>query len=183
MFPILMFNFYKWIILLLLVAFPLSQGCSSIFPSKRKISKPIPAEKKISPKKRAPRKSKKSILKWPVKGKITSRFGLRKGRQHDGIDIAAKKGTKIVAAGSGKVIFSGKGPTGYGNMIIIKHSSNYVTVYAHNSKNRVRVGKRVKKGETIGYVGSTGRSTGPHLHFEIRKKLVPQNPLKYLPRK
>jgi len=73
------------------------------------------------------------FLIWPVKGQLTSRFGNRSGRHHDGIDIGARKGTPIVAAAGGKIMFSGWGPTGYGLMLIIKHKSNLTTVYAHNS--------------------------------------------------
>ena len=120
-------------------------------------------------------------LIWPVKGMVTSRFGNRRGRHHDGIDIGARKGTAIVAAADGKVMFSGWGPTGYGKMIIIKHAGHLTTVYAHNNKNWVKKNMPVKKGQKIGAVGSTGRSTGPHLHFEVRNDTHPRNPLKYLP--
>ena len=115
-----------------------------------------------------------------MKGRLTSRYGIRKGRKHDGIDIAAQKGSTIYAAASGKVIFSGWGPTGYGKMIIIKHKQKWVTVYAHNYKNLVKKNDRVKKGEKIALVGTTGRATGPHLHFELRDNREPVNPLNYL---
>ncbi len=118
---------------------------------------------------------------WPVEGKLTSRFGLRGTARHEGIDIAAPAGTKIVAAAGGKVIFSGWGPSGYGKIIMIKHSSKYVTVYSHNSKNLVLAGKSVKQGDVIAYVGKTGKANGNHLHFEVRVNLVPRNPLLYLP--
>ena len=126
---------------------------------------------------------KKGVLVWPVQGLLTSRFGKRWGNNHDGIDIGAPKGTPVVAAAAGKVEFSGWGPTGYGKMVIIKHKNHLTTVYAHNSKIWVKKGNRVKQNQRIADVGNTGRSTGPHLHFEVRNDTHPQDPLKYLPRK
>jgi len=137
-------------------------------------------------KKATPKKNIKAItgfLIWPVKGQLTSRFGNRSGRHHDGIDIGARKGTPIVAAAGGKVMFSGWGPTGYGLMIIIKHKNNLTTVYAHNAYIHVHKNQMVKQGQRIASVGSTGRSTGPHLHFEVRNDSNPMNPLDYLPKK
>jgi murein DD-endopeptidase MepM/ murein hydrolase activator NlpD len=118
---------------------------------------------------------------WPVQGRITSGFGARNGQQHDGIDIAAPKGTPVHAAEAGKVVYSDNGLRGYGNLIIIQHPGNFSSVYAHNSRNIVSVDAKVRKGQTIGYVGNTGRSRGDHLHFEIRRKVKPENPIKYLP--
>ena len=135
--------------------------------------------------KRALNKSIKAIkgfLIWPVKGQLTSRFGNRSGRHHDGIDIGARKGTSIVAAAEGKVMFAGWGPTGYGLMIIIKHKNGLTTVYAHNSHIHVHKNQMVKQEQRIASIGSTGRSTGPHLHFEVRNDSHPMNPLKYLPK-
>ena len=124
----------------------------------------------------------KGFLIWPVKGQLTSRFGNRSGRHHDGIDIGARRGTSIVAAAEGKVMFAGWGPTGYGLMIIIKHKNGLTTVYAHNSHVHIYKNQMVKKGQKIASVGSTGRSTGPHLHFEVRNDSLPMNPLNYLPK-
>ncbi|MBT6716587.1 MAG: M23 family metallopeptidase [Nitrospina sp.] len=135
------------------------------------------AKKKNSPTVR-PRKG---VLVWPAKGTLTSGFGKRNGRQHEGIDIAAPKGTPIYSAAAGEVVFSGWGPTGYGKMVIIKHQHHLTTVYAHNSKILVKKGTRVKQGQKISLMGSTGRSTGPHLHFEVRNDTKPKNPIKYLP--
>ncbi len=123
------------------------------------------------------------ILIWPTKGTLSSGFGKRDGRQHEGIDIAGPKGTPIYSAADGKVVFSGWGPTGYGKMVIIKHQHHLTTVYAHNSKLLVKKGSQVKQGQKISLMGSTGRSTGPHLHFEVRNDTHPKNPLKYLPSK
>ncbi len=110
---------------------------------------------------------------WPLKEsyRITSSYGHRKIRKkrsmHKGIDIGAKKGSSIVAAESGKVIYSGWMGS-YGNVTIIAHNNDYHTVYAHASRNFSKRGELVEKGQTIAQVGSTGRSTGNHLHFEIR---------------
>lgn len=120
-------------------------------------------------------------LSLPVKGQITSRFGLRidpidgKLRHHNGIDIAVPKGTKVNPVLPGKVIYSGYS-NGYGNCVIIEHEGGIQTVYAHNSKNLVKVGDIVSKDEVIALSGATGRTTGPHLHFEVRKQGVPLNP-------
>lgn len=124
----------------------------------------------------------KGKLAWPVKGTLTSKYGKRKGRMHEGIDIGAKTGTPIHAADGGKVMFSGWGPTGYGRMLIIKHTDHMTTLYAHTSKNLVAKNSHVSKGQLIGRVGATGRATGPHLHFEVRNDAAPKNPLHYLPR-
>mgnify|MGYP002633930641 FL=1 len=125
----------------------------------------------------------KGFLIWPSKGTLTSRFGMRDGRKHEGIDIAAPKGTPIHSAADGDVVFSGWGPTGYGKMVIIKHKHHLTTLYAHNSKLIVKKGSRVKQGQRISLMGSTGRSSGPHLHFEVRNDTHPKDPIKYLPLK
>ena len=118
-------------------------------------------------------------LKWPVSGHITSRFGRRWGRLHKGVDIANKKGTPIYAAESGKVIASGR-QGGYGIRVEIDHGSGLKTLYAHMSKTAVSSGTSVSRGQLIGYVGSTGNSTGPHLHFEVEVNGSNKNPLNYL---
>ncbi|MBF0492338.1 MAG: peptidoglycan DD-metalloendopeptidase family protein [Deltaproteobacteria bacterium] len=106
--------------------------------------------------------------------RVTSGFGFRgdplEGDQrfHQGMDLAYPKRTPIQAAAEGKVVFSGK-KGGYGNAVMIQHDQGYTSLYGHADENLVKVGARVKKGEVIAYSGSTGRSTGPHLHFEIRK--------------
>ncbi len=115
----------------------------------------------------------------PVKGKISSKYGPRWGREHAGIDIAAPTGTNVFASMAGKVSFSGW-HGGYGNLIIIDHGNGLQTYYAHNSKLLVRKGQTVDKGTHIAEVGSTGNSTGPHSHFEIRKNGTPVNPYNYL---
>ncbi len=117
---------------------------------------------------------------WPVNGTVTSQFGIRNGRRHDGIDISAPSGTPIYAANGGKVVFSSR-MSGYGNTVILRHEDKFFSIYSHNSKNLAKKGKSVKKGELIAYIGSTGRSTGPHLHFEIRHGQKARNPLFFLP--
>jgi murein DD-endopeptidase MepM/ murein hydrolase activator NlpD len=118
---------------------------------------------------------------WPVKGRLTGIFGTRNGRRHEGIDLAAKPGTLIRASESGRVIYSGNGLGAYGNVVIVRHSKRYVTVYAHNRKNRVRKGSFVDKGDVIAEVGETGNATGPHLHFEVRCDERARDPLDFLP--
>ena len=128
----------------------------------------------------------KEFLRTPVNfTRISSRFTtkryhpvLHKFRSHKGVDYAAKRGTPIRAAGDGKVIFKGK-KGGYGRVVMIQHGGKYTTVYAHlNSYNKkIRVGKKVKQGQTIAYLGSSGLATGPHLHYEFRVNGVHRNPL------
>ena len=119
-------------------------------------------------------------MSWPTNGSLSSRFGRRWGRHHSGIDIANKKGTPIYAADSGTVSYSGFNSGGYGNLIKINHGGGISTWYAHLSSRLVSSGQSVKKGQVIGYMGSTGRSTGPHLHFEVRVNGSAKNPLNYL---
>jgi len=117
---------------------------------------------------------------WPVNGTINSGFGPRGSGFHDGIDIAAPEGTPILAIEAGEVIYSDQ-LRGYGNMVILRHAGGIVSVYAHNESNLVREGQKVARGEVVAKVGSTGRVTGPHLHFEIRRNNAAQDPLRYLP--
>ncbi|MBW1972044.1 MAG: peptidoglycan DD-metalloendopeptidase family protein [Deltaproteobacteria bacterium] len=118
---------------------------------------------------------------WPVNGTISRGFGIFKGGiKHTGIDIRAPRGSPIRAAERGVVIYSGNSVRGYGNMIIIKHPHGYTTVYAHNQRNLVNEEMIVRKGEVIAQVGRTGNASGYHLHFEIRYKTKPINPLNFL---
>jgi Peptidase family M23 len=123
---------------------------------------------------------------WPVRGEVTAGFGERmdpfsgEGSFHPGLDIAAPRGTPVEAAGDGIVLNAGRGEAGYGNEIVIDHGSGITTCYAHLSKIFVVVGQEVKKGEVIGEVGITGRTTGPHLHYEVRVHQTPVNPERFL---
>ena len=116
----------------------------------------------------------------PVSGIITSRFALRSSGNHTGLDIATSAGTTIAAAAGGTVIFSGWDTYGLGNCVKISHGNGVETVYGHCSKLYVKVGQTVAQGEAIAAVGSTGNSTGPHLHLEIKLNGVRQNPQLYL---
>ena len=119
---------------------------------------------------------------WPTIGRISSLFGeIRAGGYiHKGLDIAASLGTKIYSAASGKVIYTGW-QGGYGNTIMICHGSGITTVYGHLGKIMIKTGQFLNKGDLIGLVGSTGRSTGPHLHYEIRINGIRVDPMEYLP--
>jgi murein DD-endopeptidase MepM/ murein hydrolase activator NlpD len=119
-------------------------------------------------------------LIWPVRGPVTSGYGMRWGRMHQGIDIGAGTGVPIRAAKGGTVTFAGT-MSGYGNVVIIDHGGGFSTLYAHQSRLGSSVGQDVGQGQVIGYVGSTGHSTGPHLHFETRVNGSPRNPRNYLP--
>lgn len=114
---------------------------------------------------------------WPTRGYLSSTFG----RGHTGIDIANGTGTAIVAADDGYVRQAGRDSGGYGNMVVIDHGNGYVTRYAHLNSILVNAGDSVKKNQKIGTMGTTGRTTGPHLHFEVLKGGTYQNPLSYLP--
>ncbi|NLW07755.1 MAG: M23 family metallopeptidase, partial [Clostridia bacterium] len=122
---------------------------------------------------------------WPVRGPISSHFGYRVSpfgwRQefHDGLDIAAPYGTEVQAAGDGEVIFAGY-QAGYGYTIIIDHGYGLTSKYSHNSRNLVKEGEKVTRGQVICRVGSSGRSTGPHLHFGVMLNNQPVDPLDYL---
>lgn len=118
-------------------------------------------------------------FRWPVSGaRLTSSYGKRWGRMHNGVDLVSSNKT-IMASDSGVVSFAGK-KSGFGNAIIIDHKNGYETLYGHLSKISVKKGDKVEKGEKIGVMGNTGRSTGTHLHFEVHKNGSIQNPMKYL---
>ncbi len=122
---------------------------------------------------------------WPTRGWITSGFGYRKSpftnlkEKHEGWDIAARSGSQIRATADGVISASGR-DYGYGKMVEIDHGYGVVTRYGHNSKNLVKAGARVKRGQVIALVGSTGRSTGPHLHYEVLLNGVPVSPKNYI---
>lgn len=110
---------------------------------------------------------------------ISSPFGMREGRMHDGVDLAAEFGAPIFACADGTVTFCSTSP-GYGNLVILSHENGFESYYAHCSALFVTVGETVLAGKEIAAVGSTGNSTGPHLHFEIRKDGIPEDPLLHI---
>jgi len=135
-------------------------------------------------------KGQKSLLSatpsiWPARGWVTSGFGLRVSpftglrEKHEGYDIGARHGSDVRATADGVVVVQGR-ETGYGNMVELDHGYGMRTRYGHNSKNLVKVGDRVKRGQVIAQVGNTGRSTGPHVHYEVLLNGVPVNPKNYI---
>ena len=122
----------------------------------------------------------KGALQWPAKCGVTSGFGFRWGRRHEGLDIACPHGHPVGAAAAGTILEAG--PAGaYGNLVLIDHGGGIVTAYGHNSAILVSAGEKVKAGEIIAREGSTGRSTGPHIHFEVRINGEPRDPRPFLP--
>jgi murein DD-endopeptidase MepM/ murein hydrolase activator NlpD len=117
---------------------------------------------------------------WPVEGRLREGFDDTEGKRHTGLDISSPAGTAIKASASGRVIYSDNTIRGYGNLIILRHSEEFVTIYAHNEVNLVEEGEWVEAGQVIGRVGQSGRATGPHLHFEIRRNNKAIDPLLYL---
>ncbi|PCI37278.1 MAG: hypothetical protein COB53_06995 [Elusimicrobia bacterium] len=151
----------------------------------------IKTRPKHLPKGRKPKRSAKSFpvpvykgdWMWPLKaGVVSSEFGPRWGKSHNGLDIAAKMGTPVYASADGQVVYAGNKLTGYGNVVILQHDQKTTTLYAHNKKLKVKVGQKVKRGRIIALLGSTGRSTGPHVHYEIRGSKGPVSPRKILPK-
>ncbi|AIF51869.1 M23 family metallopeptidase [Pelosinus sp. UFO1] len=143
----------------------------------------LPTPPSITPKPAANLVATPSI--WPVRGTITSGFGWRispfgDGNElHPGVDIAYTMGAPVVATADGEVVASGPAG-GYGNLVQIDHGNGIATLYGHNSQLAVNVGQQVKKGQVIAYAGSTGKSTGPHVHYEVRINNTPIDPMKYL---
>lgn len=118
---------------------------------------------------------------WPMNGRVISDYGsTTSGERNDGINIAAAYGEPIHAAADGEVSYSGSDLKSYGNLVLIKHSDNYVTAYAHAERLLVSRGDHVVKGQIIGYAGNTGDVSSPQLHFEIRRGVTPVNPLPLL---
>jgi murein DD-endopeptidase MepM/ murein hydrolase activator NlpD len=150
----------------------------------------VKGKKKVTYTRKVKVDSKSSRFGMPLRhARITSSFSrsryhpiLKRYRPHHGTDFGARRGTPLLAVNAGKVIFSGR-MGGYGNVVKIKHNGGYVSLYAHQSRRRVKKGQWVKKGQIIGYVGSTGRSTGPHLHFGLKKNGKWINPMSVLRKK
>jgi hypothetical protein len=150
----------------------------------------VMGREKITYRRRVPIKSKANRFGMPLRHvRITSSFSYRRWhpilhryRPHHGTDFGAKRGTPLLAVNSGKIVFAGR-MRGYGKVVKIKHKGGYVSLYAHQSRIHVKLGQWVKKGQIIGYVGSTGRSTGPHLHFGLTKNGKWIDPMKVLRKK
>ncbi|MFN8945850.1 MAG: M23 family metallopeptidase [Pseudobdellovibrionaceae bacterium] len=124
----------------------------------------------------------RTTFDWPVQNaRFTRGYLPNKRRPHLGIDLAAPKGTPILASQSGIVVYAGRDFKGYGNMILIENGQGWASLYAHLNQFFVTEGSKVKQGEVIGAMGSTGRATGVHLHYEIRKNKGPVDPLPLLP--
>jgi lipoprotein NlpD len=121
----------------------------------------------------------KGQLDWPLRGVLYARFGKKGTDAHDGIDLAAPLGTPVKTAAPGHVLYAGE-QHGYGLIAIVEHENGLVTLYAHNRDLRVKAGQQVREGQVIATVGESGRTSGPHLHFEVRKEGEPVDPLDYL---
>lgn len=120
-------------------------------------------------------------FRWPVRGRIISGFGTEpNGQRNDGINLAVPEGTSVKAAEAGTVIYAGNELEGYGNLVLIRHADDWVSAYAHNSELMVKKGDKVRRGQTIAVAGMSGSVTSPQVHFELRKKAKPVNPLDYL---
>ncbi len=160
---------------------PASKGAA---PAESKPSSPVirrrPSQPPPAAVPRPPAVTGKGFI-WPVRGRIISGFGAKaKGLRNDGINIASRRGARVVAAENGVVVYAGNELRGFGNLLLIKHSGGWVTAYAHNDKVLVKRGARVAKGQQIATVGSTGSVKNPQLHFEMRRGRVARDPRKYL---
>ena len=131
--------------------------------------------------KESPKGKSSGTISQPCSGVLTSRFGSRNGRQHKGIDISGKENSDITAADGGTVVFAGWDDSGYGNIIKIDHGNGYTTIYAHCNALYVSEGTKVSQGDVIAALGNTGRSTGPHVHFEVVETQTgaPIDPLRF----
>ena len=142
-----------------------------ITPESARADRPAPPELPRGP----------SPFVWPVEaGMVTSTFGARGATHHDGIDIGSREGAPVRATRAGRVLYADH-LRGYGNLIIVAHDDGYATVYAHNRENRTHAGAAVRQGEVIALIGQTGKTSGPNLHFEVRKDNIARNPVFFLP--
>ena len=149
-------------------------------PKRTSIMAKAPSKGKTVP--APPARTGKGFL-WPVKGRVLSSYGGKsEGLQNDGINIAAPRGAPVRAAENGVVAYSGNELRGFGNLLLLKHSGGWVTAYAHNDTLLVKRGDKIKKGQPIAKVGSSGSVKYPQLHFELRKGKKAIDPIKYLPK-
>lgn len=148
-------------------------------PSTKIVSKPIITTKPVEIEKN---NNIKTTFIWPLKGKIVEKYGEKPGfRKNDGIDIEASENTPFHAVADGTVVYAGNQLEGYGWLILVRHTNNFVTAYAYGAEIFVAENDIVKKGQKIGNVGLTGRAATPRLHFQIRKGTEAINPMNYLP--
>jgi len=125
----------------------------------------------------------KGGYRWPLDaGIVSSEFGRRWKKAHEGLDIAADEGEPVYASAAGRVLYADSRMRGYGNVVILRHDSAVTTLYAHNQLLKVRLGENVAQGQVIALLGSTGASTGPHVHFEMRRANAALDPRKILPK-
>lgn len=144
---------------------------------------PRPATASAEPEKKQPKLVKvgkgSGALAWPLRGVLYARFGKKGKEPHDGVDLAAPAGLPVKTAAPGTVLFAGE-QKGYGLIVIVEHDGGLITLYAHNRDLRVKTGQKVRDGQVVATVGDSGRTSGPHLHFEVRKEGVPVDPLDFL---
>jgi len=139
------------------------------------------ASKSVAPESDFSSKAGKGVFIWPAQGKILNKFGSQSQNVYKGIEIGVPKGTKVVAAASGKVIYSGNAIPGYGNLVIVEHSDSFFSVYGYNQKNLVKMDDFVGQGDEIALSGVPPNGQSARLHFEIRKGKSAVNPILYLP--
>jgi len=139
----------------------------------------VPPSDAVPPVTRPPRRA-EATLAWPLAGVLYARFGPRGDSRHDGIDIAAPASSVVRAAADGEVLFAGE-QKGYGHVVVLGHPGGLITLYAHNQGVLVREGARVRAGDALARVGEALKTSGPHLHFEVRLEGKPVDPLEYLP--
>jgi murein DD-endopeptidase MepM/ murein hydrolase activator NlpD len=156
---------------------------------KRDLEKSLESEEKVSvpgyspsrEKEKPPWHGKGLDVIWPIQGKINSPFGPRGKKFHAGIDIASPSYQEVKAAKDGEVILARNSGTGYGNVVVLRHDQGWTTIYGHMNVIIAQEGEAVRQGQAIGGVGSTGKSTGPHLHFELRQNGRPFDPMPHMP--
>jgi murein DD-endopeptidase MepM/ murein hydrolase activator NlpD len=154
-------------------SYAIGEGPKTLRPTHEHTKEPRPV---------APSRPRAAIqIDWPADGPLSSPFGMRDGRPHEGIDLAVPDGTEVHAALEGVVAYAGDRVRGYGKVILLEHPGGLVTVYAHNSELLVKEKTNIARGQVIAHSGHTGRSTAPHVHFEVRENFTPRDPLDYLP--
>lgn len=151
-------------------------------PEPEPLPRPLTA-KSSEPEKKQPKTVRvgkgSGVLQWPLRGVLYARFGKKGKEPHDGVDLAAPAGQAVKVAAAGTVLFAGE-QKAYGLIVIVEHDGGLITLYAHNRDLRVKTGQKVREGQVVATVGDSGRTSGPHLHFEVRKDGVPVDPLDYL---